>query len=121
MQTSLNEIYQAIGSLTSEVTGLRRDLHAAEALAHDSNKSAAKSRSEMYGRLEEAIERTTALEHKVEAVQKDMVSVKEVTQQVMAWKQAGIGALGVTGMASSAITATFVAYWAEIKRVLWGG
>jgi hypothetical protein len=116
---NLNDIYKAIGGLTSEVTSLRRDLQEAESAAVASTRRADEHRSVMHKRLDEIVTRTVALENKQETVNTKIVGigeslaeVKEVTDKVTMWEQRGLGALFVTGLGASAVTFA-VTHWID--------
>lgn len=62
------------------------------------------------------------LKTEVATMKSDAVDSKTVTDEVKQWKQRGIGAVFVTGIASASVGGTvvgFVAYWWEgIMRIL---
>lgn len=120
MTASNNEIYRAIGQLTAEVTSLRRDIQEDAQNAVDTAKRADDHRAVIHKRMDEIITRTGKLEGQMEAATETLGEVKDVTDQVTRWRLAGLGALGVTGIAASAVTALITAYWQDILRVFSG-
>ena len=120
MPASLNDIYKAIGELTSEVTSLRRDLQEAERNAVDSARRADQHRTVLHRRMDEIVDRTGTLEGDMRIINKTVMEVKEVTDEVTRWKIAGMGALGVTGIAAGAIASLLTAYWHDMLRALRG-
>ena len=120
MPASLNDIYKAIGELTSEVTSLRRDLQEAERNAVGSARRADQHRTVLHRRMDEIVNRTGTLEGDMRIINKTVMEVKEVTDEVTRWKIAGMGALGVTGIAAGAIASLLTAYWHDVLRALRG-
>ena len=121
MPASLNDIYKAIGTLTSEVSSLRRDLQEAERNAVGSALRADQHRKVLHRRMDEIVSRTGTLEGDVRIINKTTVlEVKAVTDEVTRWKIAGMGALGVTGIAAGAIASLLTAYWHDMLRALRG-
>lgn len=117
---SNNEIYRAIGQLTAEVTSLRRDIQEDAQTAVDAARRADEHRGVMHKRLDEIVNRTGKLEGEMSQVKDKLSDVTEVTDKVRAWELAGMGALAVTGIAASAVTALVAAYWQDILRVFTG-
>lgn len=58
-----------------------------------SEQRAAASRSKMYQKNDELVERVSATESAVSKLNADMTSVKGVTAEVTRWKLMGLGAL----------------------------
>lgn len=120
MATSLNSIFEAIGSLKSEVVALRRDV---EDMGRDQarvGEAAAASRAVLHRRMDELVDRTGALEGDMAAVKGDMTEVKSVTDDVTRWKLMGLGALGVTGIAFASIGSALTYFWSDLRRILFG-
>ena len=120
MAASLNDIYKAIGTLTSEVSSLRRDLQEAERNAVGSALRADQHRKVLHRRMDEIVNRTGTLEGDVRIINRTVMEVKQVTDEVTRWKIAGMGALGVTGIAAGAIASLLTAYWHDMLRALRG-
>ncbi len=74
--------------------------------------------------IHQRVDDLAAVVHDVKAELKDMLEdvsdAKQVADDVRRWKAMGMGALGVTGIASSALTAVLAAYWDQIRRAIWG-
>lgn len=115
----------AMEGVQRDVTEIRRDIKESDARAalsyEQSEQRAAASRSKMYQKTDEVVERLSATETAVSKLNADMSSVKEVTAEVTRWKLMGLGALGVTGMGAAALASLVTAYWADIWRALRGG
>lgn len=115
----------AMEGVQRDVTEIRRDIKDSDARAalsyEQSEQRAAASRSKMYAKTDELVERLAETEGAVRSLSEDMTEVKAVTAEVTRWKLMGLGALGVTGMAAAALASLVTAYWHDIWRVLRGG
>ncbi len=120
MPTSLNEVYKAIGELTSEVAALRREITSDRDAVLRKDEKADESRANVHRRLDSVAAEVAGLKNDMVAVRKDVSDTKAVTDQVRQWKLMGMGALGVTGLAASAVTALVAAYWQKIVAVFTG-
>lgn len=115
-----DDIHRDIGGLLEAVNGLRRDLV----------KSDAKSevhRSQVYAKLESLQETAVTLGNqamenaiKIAAVSADVAEMKPVTEQVVQWKQRGLGALGIVGIAATAFGISVGAGWDKIMEAIRG-
>lgn len=114
MAASLNEIYDRLGRLAATVEGL------ADHLERQDAKSEA-SRSNMHRRLDEVVVRVGFLESDMTAIKGTTSSMKEVTDEVRQWKQRGLGALGVIGIAGAALGGATVYFWGQLLQVIRGG
>lgn len=96
MPTSLNEVYKAIGSLTAEVAGMRKDLQESEARSAESTRRADESRANVHRRLDEVVMRTTHLESDVASTKNKIEAMEKVTVEVttLRAKAEGAGTLG---------------------------
>lgn len=115
MTSKLDEISEAIGSLRSEVAALRRDFT-------DSTKRADDHRASIHKRVDDLVHDFGDLKTNVETMKADVDDSKQVTDEVKEWKQRGVGALFVAGIAGTAIGGVVVGYivywWDAIMRVL---
>lgn len=115
----------AMEGVQRDVTEIRRDIKDSDARAalsyEQSEQRAAASRSKMYAKTDELVERLSQTEGSVKSLSEDMTEVKAVTAEVTRWKLMGLGALGVTGMAAAALASLVTAYWSDIWRALRGG
>ncbi|MFN3549604.1 MAG: DUF1515 family protein [Mesorhizobium sp.] len=95
-EKGLNEIYQAIGSLTQAVKGVEAQIASNEKRNEDAIRMANESRANVHRRLDDIVERTAHLENSVAAVTKTLEEVEEVTVKVktMRAKAQGAGTLG---------------------------
>lgn len=111
MTSKLDDISEAIGSLRAEVRNLT-----------ESNRRADQHRATVHRRVDDLVEEVGELKVKVSSVEALATDSKLVTDEVKMWKQRGVGALFVTGIASAAISSTvvgFAVYWWEaIMRAL---
>lgn len=110
MTTKLDDISEAIGALRAEVAGLRRDLQTAETRAVDSVRRADEHRAVIHRRVDELVTDVADLGTKVAGLETTVADSKTVTDEVKQWKQRGVGALFVTGIASAAISG-WIVYW----------
>lgn len=115
---SLNQIYEAIGSLKTEVVSLRRDIEESERKQAVATAEAATSRGVLHQRMDAVAQRTAILETNVKGMKDDLTTVKSVTDEVTQWKQAGVGALAVTGIGASAVTALIATYWQDLLKLI---
>ncbi|TIM97141.1 MAG: DUF1515 domain-containing protein [Mesorhizobium sp.] len=125
LEMMIGGLLQATQDMQRDITEIRRDIKESDARAalsyEQSEHRAAASRSKMYAKTDELVERVTATESAVSKLNADMTSVKEVTAEVTRWKLMGLGALGVTGIAAGAVASTLTYYWHDIWRILRGG
>lgn len=115
---SLNDIYKAIGTLTAEVTSLRRDLQESEQHTAENTRRADEHRAVLHKRMDEIVDRTGMLEGDMRSIRATVKDVKEVTDKVTMWEQRGIGAIAVTGIGASAITFAITHWFNEIMTFL---
>ena len=120
MTANLNDVYKAIGSLETEVVGLRRDVQEDAKAAQRVSDAAAASRSELSMSIAAVDQRTKAVEGKVEDIIGEVANMKIVTDQVTQWRHAGMGALAVTGLAAGFIGWVISQYWAHFLSLLRG-
>lgn len=121
MTASLNEIYKAIGSLETAVKGLAAKIEESDQRADASNKRADEHRTVVHRRVDELVGEVGSLNTKVAKVEgelagvtADLADTKEVTDEVRAWKQRGIGALAIVGFGASGLTFIIQHYFDQI-------
>jgi hypothetical protein len=114
MTASLNEIYDRLGRLTATVEGV------SEHLERQDQKSVV-SRAAMHKRLDDVVLRVGYLESDVGAIKTTTSSMQEVTDEVVQWKQRGLGALGVIGIGGAVLGGATVWFWGQILQALRGG
>lgn len=114
----------SVENMQRDISEIRRDIKDSDARAslsyEQSEQRAASSRSKMYAKTDELVERVAATESAVKTLNTDMTSVKEVTAEVTRWKLMGMGALGVTGIAFASLGSLVTYYWHDIVRVFRG-
>lgn len=76
------------------------------------------SRAELHRSVNDVGQRTSNLESEVAGLKAKISDVQAVTDEVKAWKQRGIGALGIVGIGASALTWLITAYFDSIVRLL---
>ena len=118
----LLELNRLLGGLEASMRDVRSDIA-------DVSSKADQSRAIMHRRLDEALKqigdvkfqvrhidgRMTAMAERIAAVEVDIkTNVMPTVVEVRAWKQRGIGALALAGMAGGAIMAFVYAFWQEI-------
>lgn len=122
MTASLNQIYKAIGSLEASVANLVKAIEESDRRASDSNKRADQHRAVIHKRVDDLVGEVGDIKTSVETMKEDVADSKVVTDEVKQWKQRGVGALFVAGIAGTAIggiVVGFIVYWWEaIMRAL---
>ncbi|ESX49053.1 hypothetical protein X762_12460 [Mesorhizobium sp. LSHC426A00] len=125
LEMMVGGLVAALEGVQRDVTEIRRDIKDSDARAalsyEQSEQRAAASRSKMYAKTDELVERLSQTEGAVKSLSEDMTEVKAVTAEVTRWKLMGLGALGVTGMAAAALASLVTAYWSDIWWALRGG
>ncbi|RWO68981.1 MAG: DUF1515 domain-containing protein [Mesorhizobium sp.] len=125
LEMMIGGLLEATQNMQRDITEIRRDIKDSDSRAalsyEQSEQRAAASRSKMYAKTDELVDRVAATETAVSKLNDDMTGVKAVTAEVTRWKLMGLGALGVTGMAAAALASLVTAYWSDVWRVLRGG
>ena len=89
---------------------------------HQADRRADEHRAAIHRRVDDLVEEVSDLKTQVNVMDTTVKDSKAVTDEVKQWKQRGIGALFVTGIASASVSGAivgFVGYWWEaIARVL---
>ncbi|QKC90018.1 DUF1515 domain-containing protein [Mesorhizobium sp. NZP2234] len=101
-QTSVE---RTLGILLAKVEGIEKSIADGD-----------KHRAVVHRRVDEVVESLGGLSTEVATMKADVVDSKKITDEVKQWKQRGIGALFVSGVAGSAIggvAVAFVIYWWE--------
>ncbi|RUX22144.1 DUF1515 domain-containing protein [Mesorhizobium sp. M2A.F.Ca.ET.037.01.1.1] len=112
---SQDGVERTLGILLGKLEGIEKAIAQADvqATAH---------RATVHRRLDEMVGEVGDLRAEVATMKADVKDSKAITDEVKQWKQRGIGALFVSGIAGSAFGAAavgFVIYWWEsILRVL---
>lgn len=123
--TKLDDISEAIGALRAEVKGLRRDFETEGSARAEHAKKSDEHRATIHRRVDDLVDEVGDLKAQVNVMDATVTDSKAVTDEVKQWKQRGIGALFVTGLASAAISGTIVAFaaywWDSIMRALRAG
>ncbi|TIW97793.1 DUF1515 family protein [Mesorhizobium sp.] len=108
-------VERTLGILLAKVDGIEKAIALAEQQRRD-------ERAIMHRRLDEMVSEVGDLRAEVGAMKSDVKDSKAITDEVKQWKQRGIGALFVSGIAGTALGGAavgFVVYWWEaILRVL---
>lgn len=102
-----SNIERDIGTLLAKVESIERNMQRAD-----------DHRAVVHRRMDDLVEDVGEMRTDMTAVKRDLADTKEVTDAVKIWRQRGMGALAVTGVASSALTALIASYWSEILRAL---
>jgi len=111
--TTNNEIFDRLGQLTAEMKAV------SEHLSRQDQKSEA-SRANMHRRLDEVVLRVGYLESDMNAVKTTTSEVKVVTDEVVEWKQRGMGALAVIGIGGAVLGGMTVWFWGQILAAIRG-
>lgn len=109
-----------LGGLVSSVERLQRDIAEIKLNMREDAQAASESRAALHQRVDTLIERVVSVEKDVLAQVADLADVREVTDEVAKWKAAGMGALGVTGLAAGAVSATITTYWSDLLTLFRG-
>ncbi|MER9625065.1 MULTISPECIES: DUF1515 family protein [unclassified Mesorhizobium] len=124
LEMMIGGLLEATQNMQRDITEIRRDIKDSDARAalsyEQSEQRAAASRSKMYAKTDELVERLAETEGAVRSLSDDMAEVKAVTAEVTRWKLMGLGALGVTGVAAAALASLVTVYWSDIWRILRG-
>lgn len=122
MTASLNQIYKAIGSLEASVANLVKAIEESDRRASDSNQRADQHRAVIHKRVDDLVGEVGDIKSSVETMKEDVADSKVVTDEVKQWKQRGVGALFVAGIAGTALGGVAVGYivywWDAILKVL---
>lgn len=122
---SNEQIFERLGSLTTEITALRRENASAEQRHERAMEQAAQHRGTIHARVDKVAADIGALNakmavmsEKVDGLAEEVNPGKEAAAEIKRWKQMGVGALTVTGMAAAAITSTFWYFWTDLAKSL---
>lgn len=125
-QATNQQIFEAVGSLKTEVTSLRRDLARSEATQAESIRQAAVHRGKIHERVDKAVREISAVKEKV-ATQGEQIEtitetltdeIKPATDDFIRMKHMGIGALGVVGIGAGVIGATIATWFDTFMRMI---
>ena len=119
-EVNLNELYQIIGGLVSDIKNVQKAVEKSETSAVKAADEATKSRAEMNARFDHVVSDVAQVKEDVAEMKSDVASAKEVTEEVKRWKLMGMGALGVTGIAAGAIGASLATWWDAIWTAIKG-
>jgi hypothetical protein len=106
-QRDLNDLYHAVGGLTAEVKGLRHQLA-------DSDRRTVEHYQRITTRLDAVAKRQRALETRVERTEAAIADLTPTVTEVRIWKQRGIGALAIIGIAGTALGIFISALWSRL-------
>lgn len=125
--TLADAVREAIGSLETAVKGLAAKIDESDARADASNRRADEHRATVHRRVDELVSEVGALNSKVAHVEgelagvtSDLADTKQVTDEVRAWKQRGIGALAIVGFGASGLTFVIQHYFDQIVAMFRG-
>ncbi|OCP36728.1 DUF1515 family protein [Ensifer sp. LC163] len=107
-------VHRQLGELAAGMRALQDTMRRIEEGADRAEDRATESRATVHRRMDELVGRVGLLESSTAAVVADVVEMKPVTEEVRRWKLMGIGALGVTGIAATALGVSFAE---AIRRV----
>lgn len=112
---SLNEINRTLGALTAVVERMERALESSDHKADQHRSNVHRRLDDMLDQTGEIERRLNHLEGRVAAVDRSLrEDVMPTVTEVRIWKQRGVGALFVAGIAGSFVGATFFWLWQEI-------
>lgn len=113
-------VERTLGILLAKVEGIEKSMLAAEREAHETNVAANSSRAAMHRRMDDIVGEVSDIKTDLSTVKIDVADTKRVTEDVKRWRQMGMGALAVTGIAASALTSLVTYYWDAILRYVRG-
>lgn len=119
-EVNLNELYQVIGGLVSDIKNVQKAIEKSEISAVKAADAATLSRVEIHRRLDHVVTDVSQVKEDVAEMKTDVASAKQVTEEVKRWKLMGMGALGVTGIATAAISSAITYWWDAISAKLFG-
>lgn len=103
-----------LGELIAKVENLREDMK-------ESERKSDVSRASVHRRLDVMVDRVGDVEGDVKEIKKDISEMRPVTDDVKRWRLIGLGALGVIGIAGTALGVTFADVLKRGFTVLTGG
>lgn len=115
-----SSVERTLGILLAKVEGIEKAMLNAEREAHETNQAANTSRAAIHRRMDELQGEVSDIKTDLSVVKLDVADTKRVTEDVKRWRLMGLGALGVTGIAASAVTSVVAYYWDAIARLLRG-
>lgn len=101
-------IQRELGELSTTLKAIQANLTAADRKTEAYRDDVRETLTDLSGRI-------LALEHNHRNLSEDMSSVIPVVDEVKAWKQRGLGALGIIGIAATALGITIGAGWDAVK------
>lgn len=113
-------VERTLGILLAKVEGIEKSMLAAEREAHETNLAANTSRAAIHRRMDDLQGEVSDIKTDLSVVKLDVADTKRVTEDVKRWRLMGLGALGVTGIAASALTSLVAYYWDGIVRYIRG-
>lgn len=124
IERDIGALLSTTKALEAMIIEMKREMERdAERVAHAYERSetlAAASRSKIYEKTDELVDRVGAAEDRLKSVENKMAGVEKVTDEVTRWKQMGMGALAVTGLGAASIGAAVATYWDNFIRFLRG-
>jgi len=122
---SNEQIYERLGSLTTEVAALRRETARAEERQEKALDQASQHRAAIHARVDKVAAdvsdlntKMAAMSEKVDGLSEDVKPGKEAAAEIKRWKQMGVGALASTGMVASAVTSTVWYFWTDLAATI---
>ena len=103
MESMTTSDERTLGILLAKVEAIQDTLSRAE-----------QSRANMHRRLDEVVKEVGDLKTDVESMRGTVAASKEITDEVKAWKQRGIGALAIVGFGASGLTFIIQHYFDQI-------
>lgn len=111
---SQESVDRLLGELIAKVENLREDMK-------ESERKSDISRAGVHRRLDDMVDRVGDVEGDVKEIRKDVSEMKPVTDDVKRWRLIGLGALGVIGIAGTALGVTFADVVKRAFTILTGG
>jgi hypothetical protein len=119
---SLHDVSVAIGELRGDIRGLGEKIDRAERDREDATRRADEHRAVIHKRVDDLVAEVGGIANRVSVLEPAVIDSKAVTDEFQQWRQRGIGALFVAGIAGTAIGGAFVGFvvwwWESILRLL---
>ncbi|WP_287099933.1 DUF1515 family protein [Mesorhizobium sp.] len=104
-------VERTLGILLAKVEGIEKSIAAGD-----------QHRAIVHRRVDDLVEQVGEISTEVATMKADVIDSKKITDEVKQWKQRGIGALFVSGVAGTAlggaVVGFIVSWWDSILRVL---
>lgn len=113
-------LHQQIGELIAGLRELKEDNRELKDMLTSSERSSSEHRRLLHDKIEAVADKVVAIDNRVVVTEKDVTFMKPITEDIQRWKLIGIGALGMVGIAGTALGVTFADVLRRTILVLFG-